>query len=376
MRSEEYRPSPTPSAASPESRRTARVWLGLTRRQWKSIALLLGFAMLALVLVHSLHSPAKSAAAAPAATVKPQDNAVACLGRIEPQDDVLQVTAPYFEGRPQRVLELKVKENDEVHAGQLLAILDGKEQLETSLRRAEARADLARARLARVTAGAKPSDIAAQRAEVAQLETRLENARSEYQRYEKLHQTADVSNSDLDARRLAMQTTEQQLDEGQARLKSILEVPQTDVDVAESELRVALAEVANARSELESSAVVKAPADGRILQIYAHPGTEAGARGLLDMGRTNSMYVVAEVYETDIGRVHAGQRATVTSDLFSGLVSGAVETVGTTIAKADVLPLDPVAFADARIFHVYVHLQDGERVSGFINGKVNVVIRP
>jgi HlyD family secretion protein len=85
---------------------------------------------------------------------------------------------------------------------------------------------------------------------------------------------------------------------------------------------------------------------------------------------------VAEVYETDIARVHAGQQATVTGDLFSGSISGEVETVGTTIAKADVLPLDPVAFADARIFRVYIHLQDGSRVSGFINGKVNVVIRP
>jgi HlyD family secretion protein len=274
------------------------------------------------------------------------------------------------------VLELKVKENDQVHAGQLLAILDGKGQLETSLRRAEARAGLARAQLARVRAGAKPSDISAQRAEVAQLESRLENARNEYQRYERLHQTADVSNSDLDARRLAVRTTERQLEGAEDRLKSISEVPQTDVDVAESELRVALAEVAHAHTELNSSAMVNAPANGRILRIYAYPGAEAGARGLLDLGKTDSMYVVAEVYETDIARVHAGERATVTSDLFPGSISGAVETVGTTIAKADVLPLDPVAFADARIFRVYIHLQDGSRVSGFINGKVNVVIRP
>lgn len=88
------------------------------------------------------------------------------------------------------------------------------------------------------------------------------------------------------------------------------------------------------------------------------------------------MYVVAEVYETDVARVHRGQAATVTSDLFPGTVSGVVETVGTTLAKAEVLPLDPVAFADARIFRVRVRLQDANQVSQFINGKVNVVIRP
>ncbi len=112
------------------------------------------------------------------------------------------------------------------------------------------------------------------------------------------------------------------------------------------------------------------------MKIHAHPGEEVGPQGLLDLGKTDAMYVEAEVYESDIARVHAGQKVDITSGLFSGNLSGTVETVGTVISKADVLPLDPVAFADARVFKVWVRLEDNARVAGQFHGKVNVVIQP
>ncbi len=300
---------------------------------------------------------------------------VGCLGYIEPQNGVLAVMANYFEGRPQRVVDLKVREGDEVRVGQLLAILDGREQLQAAVHLADARVELARARLAQVKAGASASDIAAQKAAVTQIQAALENARSEYQRFSALRKQTDVSAAELDARRLAVQTDEQRLQEAQHRLESISEVRPTDIDVAQSELNVAAAEAGRARLNLKS-ALVYAPAAGRVVKIIAYPGEELGPQGLLELGKTGSMYVKAEVYETDIARVHAGQQATITSDLFPGQLSGVVETVGTAIAKADVLPLDPVSFADARVFKVWIRLKDGARVASLIHGKVNVVIQP
>jgi HlyD family secretion protein len=301
--------------------------------------------------------------------------AVGCLGYIEPQDGMLQVMAAYFEGRPQRVLELKVKEGDKVRAAQLLAILDGREQLQSAVRLADARVALARARLSQVKAGASASDVAAQKAAVSQIQAALENARSEYHRFEVLRQQTDVSTAELDARRLAVQTDEQKLEEAEERLKSISEVRPTDIDVAQSELGVAIAEAERTRLNLKS-AMVYAPTAGQIVKIHAYPGEELGPQGLLDLGKTDSMYVAAEVYESDIARVHTGQNAIISSDLFPWKLSGVVDTVGTTIAKADVLPLDPVSFADARVFKVWIRLNDGRQVASLIHGKVNVVIQP
>ena len=218
-----------------------------------------------------------------APTASRSGTAVGCLGRIEPLDGVLQVPGGYLDGRPQRVRELKVQDGDQVRAGQLLAVLI-QDQLETALHLAEARVQLARARLAQVKAGARESDIAAQKAQVSEARAALGNARAEYQRFQTLHEQTDVSTAELDARRLAVETSEQKLQQAEQRLKSVSEVRPTDVEIAESELRVANAEVAHARAQLRS-AMVYAPANGRVLKIHAYPGLSRGRTACLISAR-------------------------------------------------------------------------------------------
>src|SRR5580704_12435917 len=107
-------------------------------------ALVLFLLLIATVLWWSVHQPGESLRAIARASdseaapktgtdVRP-DGGVACLGHIEPQNGVLRVSAAYLDGRPQRVSELRVKQGNRVRAGQLLAILDGNEQLQTAAR--------------------------------------------------------------------------------------------------------------------------------------------------------------------------------------------------------------------------------------------------
>lgn len=301
--------------------------------------------------------------------------AVGCLGHIEPENGVLQVSAPYLDGRPQRVSELKVQQGDHVRRGQLLAVLDGHRQLQTAAQVADAQVALAQAKLSDVKAGATRQEIAAQKAVVQELRDEVENARSEYARYTSLKKNTDVSVAELESRHLAVTTAEQRLEQAQQHLEDISRPSPGDVDIAEAELKVAIAESQAAHARL-LSAFVHAPMAGQVLRIIAHRGEEVGPQGLLELGKTDSMYVEAEVYETDITRVHPGQRATIRSALFSGPVTGTVETVGTTLSKNSVLPLDPVAFAEARVFKVWIRLDDGSRVAGLIHGKVDVTIQP
>ena len=67
------------------------------------------------------------------------------------------------------------------------------------------------------------------------------------------------------------------------------------------------------------------------------------------MGQTSQMYVVAEVYETDISRVILGQKATIISPSFQGKLTGVVDNIGLQILKRDVLDTDPTADVDARV---------------------------
>jgi HlyD family secretion protein len=90
------------------------------------------------------------------------------------------------------------------------------------------------------------------------------------------------------------------------------------------------------------------------------------------------MEVVAEVYETDIGRIRIGQPVTVTAENggFSGTLTGRVSRIGGKIGKKDVLSTDPTADVDARVVEVHVELapRDRQRVANLTNLQVMVRI--
>ena len=99
-------------------------------------------------------------------------------------------------------------------------------------------------------------------------------------------------------------------------------------------------------------------------------------KGIVELGRTEQMYVSAEVYETDIYRVKLGQKATITSQGFPGQLQGTVEEIGLAIGKKDILGTDPVADVDARVVEVKVRLapDSSQKVANLTNLQVKVII--
>ena len=144
---------------------------------------------------------------------------------------------------------------------------------------------------------------------------------------------------------------------------------------AEIALKVARANLEGAQAEL-ALAEVRAPTSGRVLRIHAHAGERVGPEGLLELGRTDNMMAVAEVYETDIGRVRVGQSAEITSPALAGPLHGRVERIGLMVAKNDVLGTDPVAKTDARVVEVEIRLETGQAVEDLTYLQVTVEITP
>lgn len=347
----------------------------------------------------------------PPAVSVPKVTKVNALGRLEPRGEVTQLSAP-TSAEGSRVAQLLVKQGDKVTAGQVVAILDSRDRLLAALDQAKEQVSVAEAKLAQVKAGAKTGEINAQKAAIARLEaeqqgdttaqtatvTRLEaelrNAQTEYQRYESLYQAGAISASNRDSRRLTVATLEQQLNEAKANLNRvkdakreqlneakatltrIAEVRPVDVQAAQAEVKNAIAAVKRAQADLDF-AYVKAPREGRILKIYAWPGELVkNDQGIADLGQTDEMYVVAEVYESDVRKVRSGQRARITSNAFAGNAIGTVDEIGLQVRKKDVLNADPVADVDARVVEVKIRLDAAatKKVAGLTNSEVNVEI--
>ena len=183
---------------------------------------------------------------------------VVSLGRIEPEDGIITLSARSLMGQPSLVSELRVKEGDYVQRGQVLAILDSSAQLEGAWREAEGRLGLAQTQLEQVEAGAKTGDLAAQKAEIERTKAELANAENEQHRNQALYEENILSATAYDAGRLRVERDRQLLNEATQRYQSLAEVRPTDVKAASANMLAAKLGAARTKAEYEAS-IIRSP---------------------------------------------------------------------------------------------------------------------
>ena len=149
---------------------------------------------------------------------------------------------------------------------------------------------------------------------------------------------------------------------------SLREASQLKVEVARAELQ-------GAQSAVDMD-TVRAPVRGQVVAVHARQGERVGPLGIAELADTERMYAIAEVYETDVGRVKPGQHATVRSRAIDPSLTGTVERIGMKIGKLDVLDTDPAARTDARVVEVTIRLDDSARAAALSNLQVEVAIAP
>jgi HlyD family secretion protein len=340
-------------------------------------ALVLGGAILASSAWMIVRNFGVAPAPAVAAAAAPETAAVSAMGRFEPMEPITRVGAPYIQGQPPIVAKIEVAEGQHVQAGQLLAVIAGKAQLAAAVKEAQARVAMEQIKLQETIEGPRKSVLTAQQAEVARWQAALRTDEAEVERYETLRRTHDVSASDLDAKRNQMENAEQMLAAAKAQLAGLTERHLQDVQSAQDELNLGRAQVDHARANL-ASADVHAPASGIILHVRALPGEQVGPQGIVELARTAQMDVLAEVYETDIGRLKMGEQAEVTSPLLppGTRLAGTVVAIGSQVGRAGMAAADNATFADARVVMVRVRLAQSAPAAKLIDGKAAVVFQP
>jgi HlyD family secretion protein len=329
------------------------------------------------ILVSSLAAGLASCRAAPPPPIPSQaaGDAITCLGRISPDNDVIRVSARSISGQPSLVAELRVKEGDLVKRGQIIAVLNSRDELQASLGVAMSALQVAERRLNQVKAGVKPADLSAQRAEISRLEAELATAQTELRRYEALKQSAVISAAELDRKKLEVDGAAHQLRQASERLNALAEVRPVDVALAEAEVASATMRVRFAQTELEQ-AEVRSPITGRVVEIHTWPGEEVGSSGIAELATIDPLYVVAEVADRDIPRVRVGQRASVTGAALTETLQGVVERIGTKVAKNDVLHVDPTALSEPRVVQTWIRLDAPQKAAHLIHAEVTVRITP
>jgi HlyD family secretion protein len=340
----------------------------------------------------------------------PELKTVTALGRIEPQGEVIKLSAP-GSSEGSRVEKLLVQEGDRVKEGQVIAILDNCDRLQAALLEAEEEVKVAKANLSRIQAGAKRGQIATQQATIARLkaesqgdidtqttnigslQAELLNAKAEDQRYQKLYAEGAISASQRDSKRLTLETAQKSLQAaqgalnrshstGQQRIKEaiatldqISEVRPVDVVAAKAEVSRTQAAVKKATANLQQ-AYVRSLQNGQVFEIHTRPGELISNDGIADIGQTSQMYAVAEVYESDIKKVLPGQQVRVSGDAISVELQGTVERIGLQVQRQNLINTDPSTNIDNRVVKVHIRLDQAssQKAANLTNMQVKVVI--
>jgi HlyD family secretion protein len=234
--------------------------------------------------------------------------------------------------------QVMVDDGDPVKAGQIIARLDDFAVKEAALAQAEA-------------------TLLARNADVLRMEATLKIAKRDLERAESLASQQITTSSNLDRAQLDVETAD-----------ANLAATRAPVTVAKATVRMAQVDLERRN--------IRSPVTGRVLKVLAREGEKVTSEGIAEVGRTDDMDAIAEVYETDIARVRVGQRARVRSAVLPKELTGTVERIAMQIGRKSIMEDSPSADRDVRVVEVKVKLDDSALAAHFTKLQVEVRFDP
>ena len=237
----------------------------------------------------------------------PLIEAVAALGQLSPAGEIRQLAAPISQfGSSPRLSKLLVKEGDFVKKGSVLAIFENRKKLIADLEK-------------------KNSLININNLEITLKEDQIK-------RYELAVEKSAYSLVQLSQRKDELLKLEKQ------KIINLGDKKNIEIDLFNSKLR--------------------SPIDGYILAVNTRVGERPKNEGILDIGSSQNMEALIEVYESDIDRVFISQKVELKSENggFKKNLEGEVIRISPQVKQRKVLSTDPTGDADARIIEVLVKL--------------------
>jgi HlyD family secretion protein len=229
--------------------------------------------------------------------------------------DVRQVSLA-FNGS-ERIAELTAHEGDHVRPGQLLGRLDTR-TLALRVQRARAQIDVQEQALRRLEAGSRPQEIEEARSRVRAAQVDAELATQNLDRLRATARATDgraVAGIDLDNAQARVHSTQAQLQAQRKAADLVVAGPrQEDIAQARAQLAAARADLALMQQQL-ADGQLRAPVEAVVRARLLEPGDMASPqRPVYTLAITRPKWVRAWVPEPDLGRIRAGQPASVVND--------------------------------------------------------------
>jgi multidrug resistance efflux pump len=152
-----------------------------------------------------------------------------------------------------------------------------------------------------------------------------------------------------------------------------------DRSFAEADLQLAQAQLQEARARYDKT-LIKSPIDGTVLRKHHRNGESVSNSStapdpILTIGDKQVLRVRVDVDETDVNKVHVGQKAYVTADAFGKQKFwGHVVRVGEQLGPKNVRTDEPTEKVDRKILETLVELDRGTQLP--VGLRVDAFIQP
>jgi HlyD family secretion protein len=203
---------------------------------------------------------------------------------------------------------VEVREGQSIAKGQVLARMSDP-SLVADVDAAQAKVAEARAALAGLEAGGKPSEITDIENRLARARYDLQEANSDYASLKRLAEKQAATQVEVQAALEKVKQTELEIEGLEKRRTSLVAKP--DVAAAQARLRDAEAALALAQKR-EAQSLLRAPLSGVVYNLAARPGAYLDTGALVaNVGQLDRLRVRVYVDEPELGRVQPGQPVTI-----------------------------------------------------------------
>jgi HlyD family secretion protein len=318
------------------------------------------------------NQPTSKASDGPAKSqTKYSGDTIAAAGRVEPVSEEIKVGSEI----PGRLKEVRVEEGARIKRGQIIAVLDNGDY-QARVEEARAEVHLRQADLERLNNGSRSQERQAALAATREAQAVLTNALAEKERRDRLFKSGDISRADDEQSDREYQVAKARSDEAREHYSLVDAAPRTDdVTRANAAIELAQAQLDEAQARLAKT-IIRSPVSGIVLRKNRRAG-ESVAEGpdapIVTVADDSAVRVRVDVDESDVGRVHEGQRAYVTADTYGGTKFwGHVVRVGKALGPKNIYTDAPSEHVDTKILETLVELDghpnlpDGLRVDSYI----------
>lgn len=319
------------------------------------------FLATAALTVHSLRSHSTSEVqAATSVQTDARPRLIAGPGRVEPVSEDIKLGSE-LSGKLKSV---NVEEGDQIHRGQVLAVLENDDYI-AQVHSAEAEVRAKEATLEKVLNGARAQERSEALSTVRAAQAVMENAEAQKNRYQKLFAAGVVSREEAERYDREFNVAKAQYQE-QVQHHSLVDdnARHEDVAFARADVQLARAQLQEARAKYEKT-LIKSPIDGTVLRKHHRSGESVSNSStvpdpILTIGDKDILRVRMDVDETDVDRVHVGQKAYVTADAYGKRKFwGRVVRVGEQLGPKNVRTDEPTERVDVKILETLVELDKG-----------------